>query len=329
MNKIRYLILFLTALLFSGTVYSAELTAEQKNFRQSIHNFLREEGFTVTIDDEDNSLNFKKEGNLYWIAFGGSSPVYLEFHRSGFKSENADKEKLLEAVNAANKEVRCAKAIVNSKTVSIVIEMYCHSAEEFKYVFYKCMTELDSARKKVDEYYNGSGNSSSSTGSSVAQRQSYIDRFFPISGITLGKTTLSQAKSMGYKCEKSSNGDNYVEADNLTFWDWNNDNIVDYVTIYCNDRVPDSMRNLGINMSMSYNQLLSKFKELGFNTVVTENPTTKEFSGRKCLFAKFKATAPDKSLQVRVEFGYGNDNGEGCTVNSPNSLYDLIFDVDF
>lgn len=164
MNKYKVLILVILSLIISGNVSADELTAEQKRFRSSLQEFLKEEGFMPTIDDEDNSLNFKKEGTLYWFSFGGSNPLYIEFHRSGLKCEDADKALVLQAVNAANLKVRCAKAMFNDTSISFAIEMYCHSAEEFKYIFYKCMKELESIKDEVFEFYNGNTASNSDLG---------------------------------------------------------------------------------------------------------------------------------------------------------------------
>lgn len=304
---------------------AAELTAEQLKFRTSLQTFLKEEGFMPTIDDEDNSLNFKKEGNLYWITFGGSSPLYIEFHRAGLKAENINKADVLDAVNVANRKVRCAKAMLNDKNISFAIEMYCHSSEEFKYIFYKCLSELDNAKSMVQEHLNGAPSTSSSGGS----YSTLINKFFPIYGITLGKTTLSQAQSMGYTVKPNSSGDHKIcEANGLTFWDFDKDNIFDYVTLYYHQSVPETIRNLGINWGMSYNQMIAKFKNLGFTVTVSEQPATETYQGRKTLKAKFSAKAPGEKFEVRVTFSYGNKNGEGYTTNSPNTFYDMVLDTD-
>lgn len=134
-------------------IFSRELTSEQKAFRSSIMSFIREEGFSPSID-EDNSLTFKKEGELYWIDIADGSPFYIEFHRLGLKCSDANKNMVLQACNEANKKVRCAKAIMGENSVSIVIEIFCHSAEEFKYTFYKSLKELDNSYTKAKEYYN-------------------------------------------------------------------------------------------------------------------------------------------------------------------------------
>ena len=155
MKGIKNIILLFLALFSIGSSYAAELTQEQRRFRSSVQQFLKEEGFFATIDDDDNSLNFKKEGTLYWISFGGSSPIYLEVHRAGLDCEDADRTSALKAVNAANRKVRCVKAMLNDSSISFAIEMYCHSPEEFRYIFYKCITELENAKREVVDYYNG------------------------------------------------------------------------------------------------------------------------------------------------------------------------------
>lgn len=149
----RNLLLLVLAFVSVLPVVSRELTPEQKAFRSSIMSFIREEGFSPSID-EDNSLTFKKEGELYWIDIADSSPFYIEFHRSGLKCNDANKNLVLQSCNEANKKVKCVKAIMGDTSVSLVIELFCHSAEEFKYTFYKSLKELDNSYSTVKEYYN-------------------------------------------------------------------------------------------------------------------------------------------------------------------------------
>ena len=93
-RNILLVLISLTTLL----VFSRELTPEQEAFRSSIMSFIREEGFSPSID-EDNSLTFKKEGELYWIDVADSSPFYVEFHRNGFKCTDANKSIVLQSCN--------------------------------------------------------------------------------------------------------------------------------------------------------------------------------------------------------------------------------------
>ena len=157
-RNILLVLISLTTLL----VFSRELTPEQEAFRSSIMSFIREEGFSPSID-EDNSLTFKKEGELYWIDVADSSPFYVEFHRNGFKCTDANKSIVLQSCNETNRLVRCVKAIMGETTVSLVIELFCHSAEEFKYTFYKSLKELDNAYSTIKEYYNKMDDDSTSS----------------------------------------------------------------------------------------------------------------------------------------------------------------------
>lgn len=157
----RRILMFVACVAVVVCARAAELTPEQKAFQNSIKTFLREEGFIPTIDEE-NSLLFKKEGKQYWLDVADASPFYIEFHRKGLGIEDADKDVVLKACNEANRRIKCVKAIMLDKSVSLVIETFCHSAEEFKYTFYTCLKELDRAYDKVMEYYSNNVNEGSS-----------------------------------------------------------------------------------------------------------------------------------------------------------------------
>lgn len=163
----KYLSIFLVLVTFCTMKVSA-IEPEAERFRSAIKTFLQEEGFHATIDD-DESLNFKKEGVAYWMFFSGSSPVYIGFYRAGTGIEDSDFEKVLYAVNAANFEFRCAKAMVNDDRtlVSYTVQSYCYAPEDFKYAFYKYLSALQDCRDKVIEVYNDDSSYSSSSSKSA------------------------------------------------------------------------------------------------------------------------------------------------------------------
>ncbi len=152
MKVLKYLLLVLS-LVLAAQVRADDLTPEQKSFRASVMQFLREEGFSPSIDEEDD-LVFKKEGELYWFSFGGSSGVYLELHRAGFSISDDQRAIFTLAANEGNRTTRCAKAIVNKSTVSFAVEIYSHSVEDFKYTFYNYMNCLDVIYESVMDFYN-------------------------------------------------------------------------------------------------------------------------------------------------------------------------------
>ncbi len=159
MKKRIFSILFLTALFFAPS-YADDYTPEQKAFRSSIMEFLKEEGFAPYIDD-DNSLTFKKEGNLYWINVADDSPLFVSFFRSGLNCTDANENLVVRACNMANMNLPSVKTYMSDNTITLVVEMYCHSAEEFKYTFYKNIKALDDAYTSVNNYYSSLNEASS------------------------------------------------------------------------------------------------------------------------------------------------------------------------
>ena len=99
MKKILILLVCLTNSIIASYAQNTELTKEELKFRDAIELFLLEEGFSPTVDKEDNGLNFKKEGEDYWINVYGSSPTYIELHKTGFKMEDINRSNIMEACN--------------------------------------------------------------------------------------------------------------------------------------------------------------------------------------------------------------------------------------
>ena len=132
---------------------NSTLTTEELEFRNEIEQFLKEEGYIPTIDDNDNSVNFKKEGDRYWIEVNDASPTYVEFSKSGFTTKDSNMAILSEVCNRANSEIRCGKACLSGTSVLMTVEFYCQDTNDFRYVFYKSMNALDALEKKLLEVY--------------------------------------------------------------------------------------------------------------------------------------------------------------------------------
>ena len=151
-------ILLILALVTVGFLYSysqsATMTAEELKFRNGIEQYLKEEGYVPTIDNDDNSLNFKKEGERYWLTVTGSSPTYIELHKAGFGIEDTNRSYLIEACNKACRETRCAKAYVTQTSVSFTVETYYYYLDDFKKIFNRSINALDTAKDKAKKYYN-------------------------------------------------------------------------------------------------------------------------------------------------------------------------------
>ena len=156
MNKRIFLLTALLAsVILSAVAQTSSLTAGEKKFRDGIEQFLREEGYNVTIDPEDNSLNWKQEGARMWLTVSDTDPTYVEIHTSGFSVDADDnRDKILEACNRAVRETRSAKACLGKKSVIFTVELYCASVDDFNYVFYRSISALNTIKSKEKKYYN-------------------------------------------------------------------------------------------------------------------------------------------------------------------------------
>lgn len=137
---------------------STELSNAARQFRTSILSFLREEGFTPTTSNDGKTVNFKREGQEYWITLSGSMPVQVNMHIEGFGHKDANLLAILIACNEVNKEKYYVKAYVDdfgdNGSTNLAIEIPCHTAEDFKYVFFDCVRSLAVSRTQLQEEYN-------------------------------------------------------------------------------------------------------------------------------------------------------------------------------
>ena len=138
------MLLLATALLSPlGAAAATELTGEQLAFRSAVMNFLRSEGFVPKVDTRDESIEFKKEGERYWIYVEESSPFYVTLQREGYSIEADQAAKSKEIANRVNRTKKAAKVYVSEASVTFVVEMFAPSAESFEKVFYhKVQLEL-------------------------------------------------------------------------------------------------------------------------------------------------------------------------------------------
>lgn len=132
---------------------NAQSTAKQKAFRQGIVNYLNEEGFKASID-EDEDIIFKKEGSNYWITIASEEPYYVEMNVAGFGIKDADLLACLQACNYANVNKRCGKACLSEDSIDFTVEFYCGSVAAFKDTFYRNIGALDIIKKTTRERYS-------------------------------------------------------------------------------------------------------------------------------------------------------------------------------
>ena len=181
----------------------------------------------------------------------------------------------------------------------------------------------------------GQAGASGNTGTSASgasdkypyRYRSYAD-FFPVYGISLGKSTVADLKDKKYKVEKySSKGDHVADVNDIAFWDHDADKVFEHIYMTRYDKMPDQWTELGMHWGLSYNDWVALFESMGFTIKYLEEPKTVKYQNRNTLSAKFLATSPDQTLSMELGFNYGNDNGEGYSVDSKNSLYNISIDL--
>lgn len=308
------------SLLWMQVVCADELTPKQKKFQSNLYQFLKEEGFSPDIDSEDNSVTFKEGDELFWILVDDSNPYYIEFHKSGFRCNDADPKAVLKAVNEGNLKVRCAKAMFNGTNINLTVEMYCHSPEEFRYIFYKSKEELMKLDTTVRDYYN---EYEGSVDVEQIPSGTTLSLFFPVYTFTVGQSTVKQMETKDYIVKKNDSGVRYCDVKGLTFWDFDKDKVFESVYLTASSYMPDKWVSMGLTWRTSYKQILKLFKGMGFSIEIKEGPETKKYKDRKTLSAKIEATSADGVLKFKFVFNYGNENGEGYSQNSPNTLYSI------
>ena len=161
--------------------------------------------------------------------------------------------------------------------------------------------------------YGGSSYSSSSSSGSL--------KLYPVWGVDLGKSTAKDLKAQGYKVENRSDGDKYASIRGIQCWDFSHDGRFEtmYFTYY--DRIPSEWESQGFNTKMSYNEYIRFFTSHGYTYTVKESPQVKKYQNRNTLSAELEFTSGDGRYVIRIDFDYGNDNGEGYTVDSKCSAY--------
>ena len=147
--------------------------------------------------------------------------------------------------------------------------------------------------------------------------------FFPLFGVTLGKTTWKQVEDMGYEVKIWEKGpDRLCKVEGVAFWDHKGKGV--FTSFYWtrdDSDFPPLWKSKGFSWDISYDEWIQVFENLGFKLTVTKQPIQSEFSGHKTLSAEFEAVSPDKLLEFTMEFDYGEN---GYLTSSPKTLEGLF-----
>ena len=157
---------------------------------------------------------------------------------------------------------------------------------------------------------------------SIDVSSSATDDFFPLFGITLGKTTWQDAKDIGVKVRRIENEPSRtINVEKVDFWD--HEGVGVFTSLYwTNDEsdFPVLWKSKGFDWNLSYDKWIEVFEKLGFDITITRQPSQSIYSRRNTLNAEFEALSPDKTLRFIMDFNYG---GNGYLTSSPKTLYSI------
>lgn len=147
-----------------------------------------------------------------------------------------------------------------------------------------------------------SASASAPAPASVSSTALTIDNLFPISNITLGKTTIEEVKKMGHKVdEKSYSPHSVCSVDGIAFWDFDEDRIFERIHMTYFRPIPDRWQKLGFKWEQSIETWQNLFEKSGY-TVTQE---TKYYSslGKSI---EITAVSKDSALKFELKFAYGH-----------------------
>lgn len=142
--------LLMSFLLLAGlSAWSKDYTPEQRKVRDEIMSFLRVEGFLPELDKEQD-IKFKYEGKIYYVCVSDTdtSPMYVVLQLDYTYGETHTRQKVLNAQQEVNL-YKGVKLICYNDSYSMRGEMYLTDAEQFKYVFYKLLSQIGSMQNEL------------------------------------------------------------------------------------------------------------------------------------------------------------------------------------
>lgn len=143
-------------------------------------------------------------------------------------------------------------------------------------------------------------------------------RLFPVSGVTISKTTMNQIKSGRRQCAQSS-----CSIDNVSFYDANEDGLIDSIYLTKLDSIPKEWKKQGLNWRLSYKEWIRILANSGFKILAESKPLIAIDSGRFYLSAELSALSPNQDYKVALNFSDGNLHYDGYGLNSKNSLFSI------
>ena len=128
--------------------------AIKKRVQDSYMQFLKEEGFSPSVD-EDGDVKFKMEGVTYYMQ-PSDDPLYLSVARFLSNTEKVHDLKIYDAIDKTNREYKVVKVFLSENYSNLIIKAsnYLHEEDDFKHIFYRCLKRIKNGEDLFKETYN-------------------------------------------------------------------------------------------------------------------------------------------------------------------------------
>ncbi len=147
--------------------------------------------------------------------------------------------------------------------------------------------------------------------------------FFPLYGVTLGKTTVKELEEKGTRArDRDDKGKKYkyYTVNDMRFW--YNDDGANHIYITYTDPIPQQWEACGLDWNLSYNEWLELFEKLGFFISIVKRPKKEWYQGKMTLVAQFNASKKitnDVTLSFEIYFNYS----QKTSVKANGTVYSL------
>jgi hypothetical protein len=146
---------------------------------------------------------------------------------------------------------------------------------------------------------------------------------FPLYGITLGESSISDLAKRGVKAtdfDSENKPYQYYIVNDVKFW--HNGKKADQMYITNSSPLPKKWKNLGFNWDLSFNEWYYLFQRLGFYISMVKPPKKEWYNGQQTLVGEFQASKKIKKnlhLSIEVYFNYSKKS----SVESKGTIYSL------
>ncbi len=220
-----------------------------------------------------------------------------------------------------DKSVKFRIVVEHNAKTHLMVNMLKQSVQDTIY-YANSGNDISNERVTSSAGYESMGNNSTNMILEPTSNENNASGGFPyiINGIQLGKTTVNEAEKSGYvirnykdKCNK------YAEKDELTFWDHNCNGVLEFLNIYSFKSMPESLKKIGFDFSLSYKGWIGLLRKLGYTVEIIKAPHQEYYKYKRydCFSAEIKATKPDVK---RIDFVFNYNKGNE---DSGHTLYDF------